>query len=443
MNFSHRFILRTLTPAVALLALSVTCGFGAPNVAYPQPDPSGDEQYMLELINIARANPVAEGVRLAGITDPNILQYYKYYSLNTVVMAAQFATYQAKQPLAFSAQLATSAHQQSVDQATNGFQGHNSTDGTTFDARITNTGYKWSMVGENVYAYAKDAYFCHVGFNADWGVPSLDHRANIMNTNSSYPDFREVGISCVPTANSKVGPMIVTQDFGTPQSGGTAYLLGVVYSDNDGNGAYSSGEGLGGVSITPDSGTYCATTSNSGGFVIPLPTNGSGTMTITASGGPLGGPRVKTISWTAGTNVKVDFTTNDPVASSTPVASNNGAAFFNGAVSLGSGVSYLSFPNGNYFGYLSYMSDPRYIYHFDMGYEYVIDANDGQSGVYLYDFKSGTFFYTSPTFGFPYLYDFSRRSVVYYYPDNTNPGHYNTNGVRYFYDYTAKEIFTK
>ena len=439
MNISHRSLLRTLVPAVALLASPLTQSFGAPSNAYPQPDPSADEQYMLELINTARANPTAEGVRLAGITDATILQYYKYYSLNTVLMAAQFAAIPAKPPLAFNASLMTSAHQQSVDQATNGFQGHNSSNGTTFDARITATGYKWSMVGENVYAYAKDAYFCHVGFNADWGVPSLDHRANIMNTNTSYPDFREVGISCVPAANSKVGPMIVTQDFGTPQSGGTAFLVGVVYDDGNGNGAYNPGEGLGGVSVTPDGGSYYATTSSSGGFVIPLPATGSGTMTVTASGGGLGSPRTKTVSWTAGTNVKVDFTTNDSAATN----QNNGIPFFNGAVSVGNGVSYLQFSNGNFFGYFSYLTDPKYIYHFDMGYEYVFDAKDNQNGVYLYDFASGTFFYTSPTFGFPYLYDFSRRSVVYYYPDPNNAGRYNTNGVRYFYDYNAKQVFTK
>ena len=51
-------------------------------------------------------------------------------------------------------------------------------------------------------------------------------------------------------------------------------------------------------------------TTGSGGFVIPLPTSGSGTLTITASGGALGGPaRQDDFNYTAGTNVKVDFTT--------------------------------------------------------------------------------------------------------------------------------------
>ena len=117
--------------------------------------------------------------------------------------------------------------------------------------------------------------------------------------------------------------------------------------------------------------------------------------------------------------------------------------FFSGENELAGGVNYLAFPNGNIFGYYSFLVDEHYIFHMDMGYEYVFDAKDGQGGVYLYDFASGTFFYTSPTFGFPYLYDFSRRSVVYYYPDANNPGRYNTNGTRYFFDYNTKQVFTK
>ena len=55
--------------------------------------------------------------------------------------------------------------------------------------------------------------------------------------------------------------------------------------------------------------------------------------------------------------------------------------------------------------------------------------------MYLYDFASQSFFYTSPTFPFPYLYDFGLNAVLYYYPDPTNPQRYNTNGVRYFYNF--------
>ncbi len=117
--------------------------------------------------------------------------------------------------------------------------------------------------------------------------------------------------------------------------------------------------------------------------------------------------------------------------------------FFTGEVPLAYGAYYLAFPqNGNVFGYYSYLDTPRYIYHFDLGYEYVAEANDGLSGVYLYDFKSNGFFYTSPTFPFPYLFDFSLNAVLYYYPDPNNPGHYTSN-PRTFYDFHTKQIITK
>ena len=117
--------------------------------------------------------------------------------------------------------------------------------------------------------------------------------------------------------------------------------------------------------------------------------------------------------------------------------------FFNGEVALSSGVYYLAFASGTPFGYYSFLADPAYLFHFDLGYEYVFDAADGRSGVYLYDFASGTFFYTSPTFPFPYLYDFSLNTVLYYYPDPTRPGRYNTDGTRFFYDFNTSSIITK
>ena len=118
-------------------------------------------------------------------------------------------------------------------------------------------------------------------------------------------------------------------------------------------------------------------------------------------------------------------------------------AFFTGEAALSNGVYYLAFPNGNYFGYYGYLSNPAYIYHFDLGYEYVFDAADGKDGVYLYDFKSSDFFYTSPSFPFPYLYDFNLKTVLYYYPDPNNAGRYNTDGVRYFYDFATGKIISK
>ena len=117
-------------------------------------------------------------------------------------------------------------------------------------------------------------------------------------------------------------------------------------------------------------------------------------------------------------------------------------AFFTGQVPLNNEIQYLSFPDGAYFGYYSFLADPAYLYHFDLGYEYVFDAADDDNGVYMYDFASGDFFYTSPTFPFPYLYDFNLKSVLYYFPDTANAGHYTTN-PRSFYVFSTGEIISK
>ena len=65
------------------------------------------------------------------------------------------------------------------------------------------------------------------------------------------------------------------------------------------------------------------------------------------------------------------------------------SSFFRGEVALSSGVYYLAFPDGIPFGHYSFLSDPRYLYHFDLGDEYVFDADDGKDGVYFYDLATG------------------------------------------------------
>ncbi len=126
-----------------------------------------------------------------------------------------------------------------------------------------------------------------------------------------------------------------------------------------------------------------------------------------------------------------------------PTVSYNHVVFFSGEVYLSQGVYYLKFPSGNPFGYYGYLNDPAYIYHADLGYEYVFDANDDRHGVYLYDFKSNGFFYTSPSFPFPFLYDFKEHSTVYYYPSPNDPDHYNTDGFRFFYVFNTGQTISK
>ncbi len=142
-----------------------------------------------------------------------------------------------------------------------------------------------------------------------------------------------------------------------------------------------------------------------------------------------------------GTNLGVDGIGGIAVA---PTATGTDhPAFFNGEIPLGNDGYYLG-AGQMPFGYYTYFADPRYIYHSDLGFEFLIDSGDASNGVYLYDFASSTFFYTSATW-FPYLYDFSLNAVLYYYPDTTaTPPHiYGSGANRYFYNFGAMEIITK
>ncbi len=113
------------------------------------------------------------------------------------------------------------------------------------------------------------------------------------------------------------------------------------------------------------------------------------------------------------------------------------AAFFNGQASLGGGVYYLQFSDGNLFGYYNLLAFPIF-YHYDLGFEAFIDGGNGAA--YLYDFTSGHWFYTSSSL-FPYLYDFTLNNWLYYFADTKNPGHYTAH-PRYFSNLGTGVIFT-
>ena len=115
-------------------------------------------------------------------------------------------------------------------------------------------------------------------------------------------------------------------------------------------------------------------------------------------------------------------------------------AFFGGEAALANGVYYLTFGDGVPFGYYSYAYFP-YLYHFDAGFLYFIDANDGGNGAFLYDFTSASFWYSSPA-DWPYVYDFGLNSWLYYYPNQADTTHYTTN-PRYFYDFNTSAIITR
>jgi uncharacterized protein YkwD len=279
-----------------------------PTQEYSHGDPTAEEQYIVELINRARANPTAEGIMLATVTDPAILAAYTYWNVNKEKLKTDFAGYPVQPPLAISPKLTSAARLHSKDMSDNNFQGHEGSNGSQLQDRLNNAGYTgWTAGGENVSAYSRNLLYGHVGFNVDWGVPSLGHRMNIMNFEGDF--FTEVGIGIVHDARPAphVGPIIITECFGNANG---PFLVGVVYNDANKNKFYDVGEGIPGVRITPSTGTYYATTSTSGGYAIPI--TATGAMTVTAAGGSLTSPITLNVTLDDEDNVKLDFTPGLP-----------------------------------------------------------------------------------------------------------------------------------
>lgn len=273
-----------------------------------------------------RANPIAEGQRLASTSDPNVLSAYASFMVDLNLMQAELATNSSVPPLAMNAKLTAAARWHSGDMFTNQYQGHYQTNGSVVlspDDRIRTNGYQASVDGENVFAHADSVFYGHAGFAVDWGGSPASggmqdppgHRENMLSAL-----FREVGMGVVDGVNGTVGPQLVTQDFGT-QLTSSPFITGVVYFDLNGNGFYDLGEGIGGVMVNTPGSAYFAVTADSGGYAIPVTTNGSYTLTFTASG--LSNQVVAMVSGLH--NAKVDYT---PVYSP-PVISGPNPALLN------------------------------------------------------------------------------------------------------------------
>ncbi len=291
--------------------------------------PTDEEQQYLEYLNRARANPPAEGAILASTTDTNVLAAYSYFGVNLSLMESQFDAIAAAPPLAMNVELMTAARLHSGDMFTNEYQGHTNSDGTDPGQRIMAQGYDWSTYGENVFAYSYSVFYGHAGFEVDWGGSAATggmqsppgHRENIHDS-----AFREVGVGVVDGSHGPVGPQLVTQDFGATFSG-TPFLTGVAYYDLNGNGFYDPGEGIGGVTVQVPGSTYFALTANSGGYTVPVTTNGNYTIIFSGAGFTTT-QQVATVSGLA--NVKVDFVPaySPPVlVGSNPAALNESNAY--------------------------------------------------------------------------------------------------------------------
>jgi hypothetical protein len=291
---------------------------------YDSGDPTAAEQLVLEYINRARADPVAEGHRLGidiheGLANPSLVG--------------------PRPPLAMNKILLSIAQAHSQEMYNLNYFSHNDPNGTTPFGRMAHADYDYVLAGENMAGgTGLSATELEDLMMVDAGTAGRPHRVNLLDLIEPYPcgdppcAYDEVGIGYYeqPTLNRIGLGSLITEDFGATGNTGP-YLLGVVYNDMNNNDFYDIGEGIAGVTITTSNGIYYAVSSTAGGYAIPIAT--SGTITVTASG-PKFGPVTKTLTLN-GTNVKVDFTqqaswslATTTIASSTSVTKSSTSTSF-------------------------------------------------------------------------------------------------------------------
>jgi len=257
-------------------------------------NPNTSEQYLLELVNRARANPTAEAARFGidlnqGLTPGTI-------------------TNAPKPPLAFHWQLNNAARAHSQWMLDTDTFSHIGVGGSWPGHRMANAGYPFSgswAWGENI-ALDSTAGTPHlkdmtISSYEGWFL-SAGHRHNIMS-----PEYDEIGIGLVIGQFQTLNALAATENFARSDGTPGPLLVGVVYNDINGNNFYDVGEGVADVSVHVLGGAYYTVTSSSGGFAVPYDMGGgAGDIEVTFSGGALETPVQTTVVGT-GENVKLDL----------------------------------------------------------------------------------------------------------------------------------------
>jgi hypothetical protein len=275
--------------------------------------PSGLEQELLEWINRARTDPAGEYRRLVASENPaaspipGVANALTFFGVDLARLRSELAGMTPAPPLAWSSPLHDAARGHNRQMIAFDRQEHQLPGEPGLGDRIRAAGYEWLSVGENIFAYADSVAQAHAAFVIDWGLgpggmqAGRGHRANLLN-----PAFVEAGIAVTPEGDpaTRVGPLVITQDFGY-RGLSNPFLLGVVFNDGNGNAFYDAGEGLGGVQVTATglAGTFRATASASGGYQLNVP---PGDYQVTFSGPGLPGAIVRDVTVGA-ENEKLDL----------------------------------------------------------------------------------------------------------------------------------------
>jgi Calx-beta domain/Cysteine-rich secretory protein family/Domain of unknown function (DUF4114)/SdrD B-like domain len=309
--------------------------------------PTAQTQELLELVNRLRQAPQNELNLLLNSGDPKIAQALQQFGVDRNLLAQQWSLLVPVAPLAWSAELTTSATGHNAQMIATDTQSHQLPGEANLLQRAINAGYAATRVGENIFAYSESVLFGHAGFAIDWGndpqsVKGIQnpagHRELLLSGN-----YREIGIAITAENNSQtqVGPLVISQEFGNRTAlDNKAWLLGVAFQDLNSDGFYQAGEGVSGIDVEvrtasqPNSAPLVTTTLDAGGYQTLL-TPGQYQVNFLKNRQLLSSQTVA-----VGTsNIKTDLKLTDPKISIDNVSTlegNTGNTTFNFTVNLSS-----------------------------------------------------------------------------------------------------------
>ncbi|MBK0397614.1 hypothetical protein H0I76_00290 [Limibaculum sp. M0105] len=267
-------------------------------------EPTAEEQLLIELINRARLDPVAEAERYGISLDDGL-------DPGTISLTP-------KDPLAVSLALNDAAYQHSVWMLEADVFSHVGEGGSRISDRAAAVDYSWRQLGENLSWIGTTGPLVNSAALIEQHHRNLflssGHRANMLNE-----AYVELGVGQALgkfTLNGTVfNASMLSEMFASPSSG-ARFFTGVVIDDLDGDDFYDIGEGLGGVTVTATgaAGSFSTLTFASGGYSLAVP---DGSYTVTFSGGDLSGS-VTLSAVMAGHNVKIDAEQADAVLAAMP-----------------------------------------------------------------------------------------------------------------------------
>src|SRR5258705_8423681 len=284
--------------------------------------PTDLEQQLLKLFNDARLDPMGDAARFIASYSPLTSTYsdiqaaFVNFNVQGAAVQSAIQALTSVEQVAWNDNLATSALNHDNAMIAADQQSHQLPGEASLNSRTATAGYiNFTNLAENIFAFATSSMDAHAAFMVDWGpgpngmVSVPDHRNTIMNAT-----YREIGVGIVLDSNPStvVGPLVVTEEFGTRANSGV-FSLGAAYNDTDHNHFYSAGEGLGNLTVAL--GAANVTSFASGGYT--LQTVATGNQTITLSGAGLTGAATVAVNLAANSNIKLDVVDGNSLHTST------------------------------------------------------------------------------------------------------------------------------